>query len=191
LSHFFRSNDFHNLHDVTLFSSDSVRKRLAAVDSAEPRADAFGQGLYNSEWTRRTYDGLRTEMSTALSNGHSVLLDASFVHRSDRLAVAEEAAAHGADVLFVECLCPREMALERLGQRWKRRLEKSECLSKGASFASDGRPDLYEAQCAGWEAFLADEEPGIQHVAVATNLPLSATIGHVLDLLSLALPLTV
>ena len=173
-----------------LFSSDAVRKHLAEVDPAEPRADAFGQGLYNSEWTRRTYDGLRAEMSAALSKGRSVLLDASFVHRSDRLSIAEEATARGADVLFVECLCPREVALERLAQRWKRRLEKPELLSREASLASDGRPDLYSAQCAGRQAFLADEEPGIKHVEVATSLPLSVTIGHVLDLLSLGLPLT-
>ncbi len=169
-----------------LFSSDSVRKRLAAVDPTEPRADAFGQGLYHSERTRRTYDGLRAEMSTALSNGHSVILDASFVHRSNRLAIAGEATAHGADVLFVECLCPREVALERLIQRWKRRLEKSEHLSTEASQASDGRPDLYDAQCAGWEAFLADEEPDIKHVEVATSLPLSVNIEHVLDVLRIS-----
>ena len=118
-------------------------------------------------------------------------IDASFVHRSDRLATAEEAVAHGAEVLFVECLCPWEVALERLAQRWKRRLDKPERLSTEASLASDGCSDLYDAQCAGWEAFLADEEPGIQHVEVATNLPLSVNIQDVLDLLSLPLPLTV
>ncbi|MFL5666822.1 MAG: AAA family ATPase [Ktedonobacteraceae bacterium] len=166
-----------------LFSSDSVRKRLAAVDPTEPRADAFGQGLYSSEWTRRTYDGLRVEMSTALSNGHSVLLDASFVHRPNRQAIAGEAIAHGADVLFVECLCSREVALERLMQRWKKRLEKPERLATETSQASDGRPDLYDAQYAGWEAFLADEEPGIKHVEVATGLPLSTNIEHILDVL--------
>jgi predicted kinase len=122
-------------------------------------------------------------MSTALSNGHSVLLDASFVHRSDRLAIAGEATAHGADVLFVECYCPREVALERLAQRWKRRLEKPERLSTEASLASDGRPDLYDAQCAGWEAFLADEGPGIKYVEVATTQRLSVNIEHVLDVL--------
>ncbi len=166
-----------------LFSSDAVRKHLAEVDPAEPRADAFGLGLYNSERTRRTYDGLRAEMSAALSKGRSVLLDASFVRRSDRLSIAEEAAAHGAGVLFVECLCPREVALERLAQRWKRRLEKPERLSREASLASDGRPDLYDAQRVGWEAFLQEEEPGIKHVEVATTQPLAVTSEHVLDLL--------
>lgn len=173
-----------------LFSSDAVRKHLAEIDPAEPRADGFGQGLYNSEWTRRTYEGLRAEMSAALSKGHSVLLDASFVRRADRVSIGEGAAAHGADVLFVECLCPREVALERLTQRWKRRLEKPERLSRQGSPASDGRPDLYDAQCAVWEAFLADAEPGIQHIAVATNVPLSVTFERVLDLLSSPLPLT-
>jgi predicted kinase len=30
-----------------LFSSDAVRKRLLHLDSAQPQADAFGQGVYN------------------------------------------------------------------------------------------------------------------------------------------------
>ena len=166
-----------------LFSSDAIHKHLTRVDPTEPRADAFGQGLYTSEWARRTYDGLRAEMSAALSNGRSVLLDASFVRRAVRLSMAEEAAAHDADVLFVECLCAREVALERLAQRWKRRLERRSGLPREASFASDGRPDLYDAQCAGWEPFLADEEPDIQHVEAATSLPLSVTFEQVLDVL--------
>src|SRR5215471_7610089 len=40
--------------------------------------------------------------------------DASFRRRADRRAAAREAVEHGATVAFVECVCPREVALERL-----------------------------------------------------------------------------
>ena len=66
-----------------LLSSDAVRKRLVHLDSAQPQADAFGQGVYSPAWTARTYNALLLEASTALANGRSVLLDASFIRRTD------------------------------------------------------------------------------------------------------------
>ena len=48
-----------------LFSSDTVRKRLAHVDPTEPHANAFGQGLYDQQWTARTYDVLLAEARAA------------------------------------------------------------------------------------------------------------------------------
>ncbi len=166
-----------------LLSSDAVRKRLVHLDPAQPQADAFGQGVYNPAWTARTYNTLLLEASTALANGRSVLLDASFIRRTDRHAAARVAAAHGASVMFVECICPRESALERLAQRWKLRLEGSQGLSEESLRASDGRPDLYDVQHAINEPFVSSEEPGIQHLAVTTTLPLAVTVEQVLDAL--------
>jgi uncharacterized protein len=67
-----------------LLSSDTVRKRLVQLDPAQPQADAFGQGVYDPQWTAHTYDALRTEASRALADGRSVLLDASFTRRTNR-----------------------------------------------------------------------------------------------------------
>jgi uncharacterized protein len=145
--------------DWALFSSDTVRKCLAQLDPTQPQADAFGQGLYSPERTVRTYHTLCEEASRALSHGRSVLLDASFIRRADGQAVAHEAAVHGATIVFVECVCPREIVLKRLAHRWKARLEGSHPITEEASCASDGRPDLYDAQSAVWETFDADEEP--------------------------------
>ncbi len=163
-----------------LFSSDTVRKQLAQLDPTQPHADAFGQGLYSSDRTASTYNALLAQASAALSQGRSVLLDASFLRRADRQAIAHEAAGHGANVLFVECACPREVALQRLARRWKARMEGGQATSEGASYASDGRPDLYDAQCGGWEAFISDEEPHTQHVVVTTTLPLAESREQVL-----------
>jgi predicted kinase len=164
-----------------LYSSDAVRKHLAQLDPAQPQADAFCQGWYSAEWTSYTYQALRTLASTALARGRSVLLDASFMRRADRQALAQEAAACGASVLFVECTCPREVVLSRLAQRWRRRVEARP--TEEASVASDGRPDLYDAQCAGWEAFVSDEEPQVGHTVVTTTLPLPVGVEQVLDVL--------
>jgi len=165
-----RSRDF--ALGWTLISSDVIRKCLAQIDPAWPQPDAFGQGIYRPGWTTRTYDALRTEASAVLAQGRSVLLDASFIRRADRQAMAREASARGADVLFVECVCPPEVALARLAQRWTMRQSDPQYLSSNvASLASDGRPELYAAQQARWEPFVADEECGVRYVVVRTTEP--------------------
>lgn len=166
-----------------LFSSDTVRKHLAQLDPAQPQADAFGQGLYSSAKTAQTYQTLRGEASAALADGRSVLLDASFIRRVDRQTVADEAAKVGATVLFVECVCPREATLQRLTRRWKAHVAGSQAMNEGAARASDGRPDLYDAQSAVWEAFDAGEEPSTQHFVVTTTSSLAESREGVLDAL--------
>jgi len=167
-----------------LFSSDTIRKQLADLDAAQPQADAFGQGVYSPDWTTRTYQALLVEAGAALASGRSVLLDASFIRRVDRQAAARVATAHGAHTIFVECVCPQEVALERLARRWKARMARSQAMGEEASRASDGRPDLYDFQCAVWEAFDADEEPRTEHFAVSTASSLAISVEQVLDALN-------
>jgi aminoglycoside phosphotransferase family enzyme/predicted kinase len=166
-----------------LFSSDTIRKQLAGFDPAQPQADAFGQGMYGPERTARTYQTLLVEASAALASGRSVLLDASFIRRAHRQAAARAATASGAHTIFVECVCPREVALQRLARRWKTRAERSQAISEAASRASDGRPDLYNAQCAVWEIFDADEEPHTAHIVASTASSVVISVEQVLDAL--------
>jgi uncharacterized protein len=166
-----------------LLSSDTTRKRLAHLDPARPQAQAFGQGVYNAAWTARTYDALIEKAGEALAAGRSVLLDASFLRRSDRQAAARLAAAYEARLLFVECACPREVALQRLAKRWQSRTEGIQEPGETASRASDGRPDLYDAQQRAWEPFDPGPEPDTGHIETATTLPLAATVEGVLEAL--------
>lgn len=167
------------------FSSDTIRKRLAHVDPAEPHANAFGKGLYNRKWTARTYEALLEEARVALDRGRSALLDASFLCKLDRQAAARVGAAYNADVLFIECTCPKEVALKRLARRWKARIGAFKGAFEEASRASDARPALYEAQSAAWEAYIPDEEPGMKWITVTTALPLVISCEQVFDALHL------
>ncbi len=166
-----------------LFSSDALRKCLAHLDPTQPHPDAFGQGLYSPERAASTYQALLVQASDALSHGRSVLLDASFTRRAHRQGVARQASAQGANVIFIECVCPPAVALQRLAQRWQARLEGSQGTTDEASLASDGRPDLYDAQAALWEAFAPDEESPTQHAVVATTPALAVCVEQVLDVL--------
>jgi aminoglycoside phosphotransferase family enzyme/predicted kinase len=165
------------------FSSDVARKRLAHIDPALPNADAFGQGLYDPDRTAYTYEALLVEAEAALAQGRSVLLDASFARQAYRQAAALRAAAQGAACLFVECVCPRAVALARLAGRWQARVEGNKQEINVASLASDGRPNLYDAQCAAWETIDAEEEQYIRHLVVTTTYSLSFTVEQVLTAL--------
>ena len=161
-----------------LFSSDTLRKRLAQLNPSQPQVDAFGQGVYSREWTARTYDALVKEAGKALAAGRSVVLDATFLRRADRQAAARQAAALGNSTIFVECVCPRAVALQRLAQRWQSRLEGPQ---EVASRASDARPDLYDAEAAAWEDFVPGEEQDSEHVLITTTQPLAVSIEQLLD----------
>jgi len=161
-----------------LFSSDTLRKRLARLNPTQPKADAFGQGIYSRDRTARTYDALVKEAGRALADGRSVVLDATFLRRVDRQAAAQQAAKFGIRTIFVECVCPREVAVERLAQRWKSRIEGTQ---EAASRASDARPELYDAQAAAWEDFVPGEEQDSEHVVIITTQPLAVSIGQLLD----------
>jgi len=169
-----------------LFSSDTLRKRLAKLAPGQPMAEAYGQGLYSLEWTARTYEALVQEASQALADGRSVLLDATFLRRADRQAAARRARRLGARTLFIECTCPRELALKRLGQRWTARIKGDEENPEAVSRASDARPALYDEQAARWEAFEPGAESESEHVVITTAQPLVTSMEQVLDVLRLS-----
>jgi len=73
--------------------------------------------------------------------------------------------------------------LERLTHRWKARLEGSLSASDEASSASDGRPDLYDAQHARWKSCDPEKEPHVHHIVVMTVQPLPVSIEQLLDAL--------
>ena len=59
-------------------SSDRVRKELADLSPHEHRWEDFGQGIYSSDFSERTYQALIDQSRSLLRAGRSVILDASF-----------------------------------------------------------------------------------------------------------------
>ena len=166
-------------------ASDSIRKGLVGLQLAQPQEAAFGAGLYSADWTARTYHGLLEAAQAAFENGRSVIVDASFGRRADRLAMDRLAATYGARAIFVECACSPEVTLDRLARRWATRVAGQPEAMTQASLASDGRPALYDAQRAAWEAFSSEEQQSIEHLEVDTALPPAAEVEQILEALHL------
>lgn len=150
----------------TLISSDATRKRLAEIDETTPQVYAFSEGLYSPAWSARVYQAMLDQASALLACGRSAILDATFALRAYRHAAAQEAALHGANLVFLECQAPRELTLARLAHRWQARLAQQPGL---ASAASDARPELYDAQAEAWQPFYAEEEPAAEHLVISTT----------------------
>ncbi len=151
---------------LVIISSDVTRKKLAGIPLTEHRFDEFKTGIYSEDFSRRTYDAMLAEAEKLLSQGQSVILDASFKKRTDRLQARKIADKIGADFLVIECILDEEIAKKRLEQR----------LKEGT--ISDGRWEIFEPQKQDFERVV--EFPPESHIIVDTAQSLSKIIGLIL-----------
>ncbi len=128
--------------------SDVVRKNLAGLKPTDRAPAEFGQGIYNEDFSIRTYDEMLRLAGEHLDAGRNVILDGSYKRASERTRVRRLARDRGARVVFVYCECPPEVARERLGLR----LTDPEAIS-------DGRVELFEDQRRDFEPFTAEDRP--------------------------------
>lgn len=176
-----------------LLSSDTTRKELAGIAPMQVQDVPFGHGIYTKDWSERTYRELLERAADVLAAGRSVILDASFGQRSRRLAAVQMAATMSAQAWFVECICPREIVLTRLANRWQGKQAGVDATlpsmlprpDVAAPDASDGRPDLYDTQLAAWQPFDGTLEPGLTHLHVDTRGEAAAGVAHVMDALGI------
>jgi hypothetical protein len=102
---------------VTLLSSDRLRKELAGIPAEKSAAAAYGEGLYSPEWTHKTYTTLLDRASTLLSQGESVVLDATWHDAGQREAALRMAEHAHADLVTLHCQVPGEVTTTRLTTR--------------------------------------------------------------------------
>ena len=154
---------------LVVISSDVTRKQLASIPITEHRFEEFDSGIYSPEFSRKTYDRMFSEAKHILSEGGSVILDASFTKAEERLGAKRLAEETGADFLIIECTLDEESIKQRLA----RRLEQET--------TSDGRWEIYEPQK---KAFAPVVEASPQkHAIIDTSEPLEENIRQILGLL--------
>lgn len=152
---------------AAVYSSDVVRKALLGLEATERRWEPFGAGIYNQETTEQTYDALLANARSWLEQGKSVILDASYLKRSERSTATDLATQMKARFMLVETAVDEETIRARLAERAE---EKS---------ASDGRWEIYQAQTDVREAI--DELPPEAYLSVDTSQPLADQIDAVVQ----------
>jgi predicted kinase len=99
---------------LRVISSDAVRKSLFGSGKQSSR---YGEGKYNAESSRLTYQKLMEQGRTSLDKHLGVILDATFQRAKDRSLAREMAMANGAKWRLIECQSPPEVIHQRLDRR--------------------------------------------------------------------------
>lgn len=139
---------------ISSFNSDETRKQMVGVPPESPVRHAFGEGLYDRQSTEATYTELLRQAENKLLKGSSVVIDASFMHKSQRTPFAMLSKRCAVPLIILHITCNEAEN--------KRRLQERESAGKSVS---DGRLELLTLQAAGFET--PDETEG-------TYIPLSA-----------------
>ena len=152
---------------LTVISSDITRKRLAGIPIAEHRFEQFENDIYSKDFSRKTYDDMFDRAMALLSRGRSVILDASFKKKEDRLRAGRLAEESGADFMVMECVLNEEAVKSRLEQR----------LREGS--VSDGRWEIFELQKQDFDE--VNELPRQNHIILDTSQPVSNIVEKILE----------
>lgn len=129
-------------HGCAYYNSDRVRKELAGLTPESRQTSGLEQGIYSSDFTRRTYDRLLelAEQELNLHPDGCVVLDGSYQVRSERERLVARL-GYKSNILFVHCVCPEETMRQRMEER---------LLDTRA--VSDGRWEIYLQQKKRFEA---------------------------------------
>ena len=142
---------------IASFNSDVIRKQLAGIAPDATCSAAFGEGLYSQKSNSDTYDELIRLAKTELAARRSVIIDASFIHKSDRLRCASLAEDYAARFVIIFASCSEPENRRRLIDR-----------STSGRAISDGRAELLNSQRQIFEPPLAEE--GLL-IAIQTTAP--------------------
>lgn len=128
--------------------SDELRRQMFSV---RDEAVDYGAARYQPAARAQVYDELLRQASEHLRDGVSVVLDATFARHAHRQTAVALGQTFQADVIWIECQCPRNTAIERIQAR----------LQSAEPDPSEARPELYDRQAADWE-------PGELPIAMTT-----------------------
>ena len=131
---------------IKAIRSDVTRKQTMGISPVEHRLDNFGEGIYTRESSDQIYRLMLERAAVDLEKNETIILDASFIKRSDRIAARDLASNYNADFLLIYC----ETTDDVIHSRLIRRIEETD-------EPSDGRWDLYHRQKTEFEGIGADE----------------------------------
>ena len=103
--------------EPVILRSDATRKILAGLSPRQRAAAGFREGLYSAEHTARTYVRLLEEAVGHLSEGRSVIVDATFSRGEQRAPFIQAAADSRLPWAVIEVTCPESVVRARLEQR--------------------------------------------------------------------------
>lgn len=105
--------------ETEVLRSDVIRKQLFGVEETVRGEENFEQGIYTKAASGLTYGRLLLMAQEALKSGKSVILDATFGQRSQRIEAMRLAREQDANIVFLQCAAPDHLIKKRLEARSK------------------------------------------------------------------------
>lgn len=106
--------------------SDVERKRRAGLRELAPSHSRLGDDLYSAEASATLYGELARAAEDVLSGGITVIVDATFLERTQRARFAELAKRLGAPLRLILCEAPEPTLRARIAERTRARRDPSE-----------------------------------------------------------------
>ena len=142
---------------VPTINSDVVRKELAGKQGRQPAP--YNQGIYSASMTEKTYAKMAREAEKLILSGRGVILDGTFMKRSQRQKILGLAQKQQIPLLAIHCMVSDDITQERLAQR-----------AGVGTDVSDGRWEIYEQQKDAFEAL--DDIPAAARLELDTDATL-------------------
>ena len=111
---------------ATRIRSDLERKRMFGLGETEHSGSAVESGLYSKDASHRVYTYLCETARSILNAGHSVILDAAFLHESDRAMAIAMAEDCGVPYVLLSVTAPTEVLRQRVQTRTRMAADASE-----------------------------------------------------------------
>ncbi len=132
---------------IDYLRSDEIRKDLHGVERFQHRFEMYRDGIYAANGTERTYEALFNKARQYLTQGRSIILDASFISYEYRKLARQLAYEAKARFRIIECVAPDDIIKERLVARLTQENE-----------PSDARWEIFQSQKAAFQPIGSDEE---------------------------------
>lgn len=167
------AEQFSSRYDLPYINTDRVRKQLAGLEPVTSQPDQFNQGIYSSEFTRKTYQAMLDKAEQEIkTGGKGVILDGSYASVAERARVLELAEALGVEYMFIQCICSEDTVKERLELR-----------ARDPQAVSDGRWEIYLVQKEKYQP--PAELDSSKLITVETELPVDRLVENLAQMLKL------
>lgn len=103
--------------DRTILRSDEIRKAMEGLSPGEHRYAGYGEGIYSEALTREVYCTLLEKMSEYVQAGKSVVVDATFLKKSQRRNFYETCIGKGFNPFFIHCFAEEGVLKDRIRRR--------------------------------------------------------------------------
>jgi uncharacterized protein len=148
------------------FNSDRIRKSMLGLSPLARIGGPANEGIYKPGFSTKVYDQLYAMARKAIAEGFSLILDATYSARSQRVQLRHLADDCGARILFAECRTNDTGLQRRLALR------------RGTPSVSDARLEHFEYLKARFEPIT--EIPAKQHIVLDTGESVEACLRHLL-----------